>query len=129
MQGRSFQKKEGAAVFPGGGALPYRFSEKLIAKYPTADIVFLTPLHRAVESQERIKGGVNTFVTLEQYINVMREVLAYYAIPVLDLYKEGKLQPQVPAIKEMYVPDGLHPNDEGHKILAQKITAFLKSHF
>jgi len=102
---------------------------KLIAKYPTADIVFLTPLHRAVESQERIKGGVNTFVTLEQYINVMREVLAYYAIPVLDLYKEGKLQPQVPAIKEMYVPDGLHPNDEGHKILAQKITAFLKSHF
>ena len=30
-------------------------------------------------------------------------------------------------ILENYVPDGLQPNDEGHRILAEQIAAFLKT--
>jgi lysophospholipase L1-like esterase len=29
-------------------------------------------------------------------------------------------------MKNMYVPDGLHPNDAGHAILANKLRAFLE---
>lgn len=62
-----------------------------------------------------------------EYVNILRELAEYYSIPLLDLYKCSGLQPQVPVITQKYMPDGLHPNDDGHKILAQLITAFLKN--
>jgi len=33
----------------------------------------------------------------------------------------------VEAIREKYMPDGLHPNDAGHVLLADRIGAFLES--
>ena len=35
----------------------------------------------------------------------------------------GKVEP---AVLARYVPDGLHPNDEGHVILAEEIRKFLE---
>lgn len=102
---------------------------KLITKYPTAKIVFATPLHRIEEHRELVKAGKKCSVTLIEYVNILRELAEYYSIPVLDLYKCSGLQPEVPVIAEKYMPDGLHPNDDGHKILAQLITAFLKNQF
>ena len=57
----------------------------------------------------------------------MREILAYYSIPTLDLYAVGRMQPAVPVIREMYMPDGLHPSDAGHALIAERIIAFLKA--
>ena len=37
------------------------------------------------------------------------------------------LQPRVDSVRERFVPDGLHPNDDGHAILAERIAGFLKS--
>ena len=110
------------------GALHTLFT-KIITKYPTAKIVVATPLHRCDEEKFMIKGGVPKAVKLIDYVNIIREVAEYYALPVLDLYKNSGLQPIVPIIQEKYVPDGLHPNDAGHVILADKIVAFLKSNF
>lgn len=92
--------------------------ESLIQKYPGKPIVFLTPLHRADE--EGINGQ-----TLRQYVEILREVAEYYSLPILDLYAESGLQPQLPVIREKFCPDGLHPNDAGHIILAEKITRYL----
>ena len=63
---------------------------------------------------------------LKTYVEIIREVAEYYSLPVLDLYKESGLQPNVPIIRKMYIPDGLHPNDEGHIILADKIARFIE---
>ena len=38
----------------------------------------------------------------------------------------GVLDPNGPAVLARYVPDGLHPNDEGHVILAEEIHKFLE---
>jgi len=46
---------------------------------------------------------------------------------VLDLYATSGLQPRVPIIQQTYMPDGLHPNDAGHEILAEKIAQFLQT--
>lgn len=100
---------------------------KLIEKYPESVIVFATPLHRLYEKATLEKGGIVQEVTLSQYVEALREVAEYYSIPVLDLYKCSGLQPNVPVLKEKYMPDGLHPNDAGHLILADRISAFLKS--
>lgn len=110
------------------GALHILFT-KLITKYPTAKIVFATPLHRCDKENFMFKGGVPKAVKLIDYVNIIREVAEYYSIPVLDFYKESGIQPLVPVIQEIYMPDGLHPNDAGHVILADKIVAFFKNNF
>nr|MBQ4317932.1 SGNH/GDSL hydrolase family protein [Clostridia bacterium] len=89
-------------------------------------IVILTPLHRLDEVKP---AGENARLgkpdDLREYVKMIREVAEYYSLPVLDLYACSGLQPNVPAILERYVPDGLHPNSAGHKILAELIAQFL----
>ena len=99
------------------GALHVLFTA-LIEKYPTAQIVILTPLHR--EDEEKRTPILKTFV------DATRQVAEYYSLPVLDLWANYGIQPRIPVMKNMYVPDGLHPNDAGHAILANKLRAFLE---
>ena len=81
---------------------------KLIEMYPGKPIVIMTPLHR---TEENIKNreGLPKNVVLRDYVNAIREVAEYYSLPVLDLYKESGIQPEIEALREMYMPDGLHP--------------------
>lgn len=99
----------------------------LITRFPEKTIIVMTPLHRCSEADPFGPFGKRPG-TLRDYVNAIREVAEYYSLPVLDLYKESGLQPDVPVIQQKYVPDGLHPNDAGHEILANKIAAFLKCH-
>lgn len=92
----------------------------LITKYPGKPIVFATPLHR--EDEDRPDGS-----SLKQYVDIIKETAAFYSLPVLDLFAESGLQPRVPIIKEKFCPDGLHPNDAGHEILADKIIKYLSA--
>ena len=93
--------------------------EKLINKYPGKPIVFMTPLHRSVEEEKGKK--------LITYVNIIREVAEYYSIPVLDMYAKSGIQPQVKIIEEKFCPDGLHPNDDGHRLMAERIGNYLKA--
>lgn len=100
----------------------------LIERYPTSKIVFATPLHRLNEDNPRGDGQKAwEGRLLLDYVQIIRQVAEYYAIPVLDLYATSGLQPAVPVLREMYMPDGLHPNDAGHQILAEKIGRFLEN--
>ena len=102
----------------------------LIEKYPASQIVVLTPLHRLGELDHVIREDMpqaSKPYILKDYVKVIREVAEYYSIPVLDLHKTSGIQPAIPVIKETYIPDGLHPNDAGHKLLADKITSFLQA--
>ncbi len=96
--------------------------EGLASKYCGKPIVVLTPLHRANEQEKNSTGHI-----LKDYVKVLKEVAEYYAFPVLDLYAVSGMQPAVPLIKEKLMPDGLHPSDAGHQILAEKIKSFLEA--
>ncbi len=100
---------------------------RLIEKYPHAIIAVGTPLHRRNEECPCGTRKTEPVGTLADYVAVIKEVAAYYALPVLDLYSVSGLQPNLPVIQEMYVPDKLHPNDAGHTVLARKIGNFLDS--
>lgn len=95
--------------------------EGLINMYPESVIVVMAPPHYLEE------GHHNDSDSLRAYVDVIKEVAAFYGLPLLDLYSTSGLQPKVDILKEKYMPDGCHPNDEGHKILASKILAFLKN--
>lgn len=92
----------------------------LLERYPQSVIVFMTPLHRAVETREGVPP-------LHIYAEVICEVAAYYGIPVMDLYKTSGIQPQVPVIRQTYAPDGLHPNCAGAARIADRLGAFLSA--
>ena len=99
---------------------------RLIRRYPTKPIVFLTPLHRKSEDAtvNEIKIPCRP---LCDYVAVIREVCAEYSIPVLDLFAAAGIQPKIEEQRAAYCPDGLHPNDRGAELLADKIIAYLSA--
>jgi len=92
----------------------------LFERYPTARIVVLTPLHRETERVPNMHG-----LMLWNYVTAIRDAAEYYSLPVLDLFATYGVQPAVPVLKARFMPDGLHPNDEGHELLTRQIAAFL----
>ena len=102
--------------------------KKLIQKYSDSLIVVATPLHRVDENNLRGEGNKTIDVApLSVYVDIIKEVARYYSLPVCDLYATSGLQPNVPIIKEKYIPDGIHPNDNGNQIIAERLGEFLKS--
>lgn len=100
--------------------------EKLIDKYPRSEIVFLTPLHRISEDSVVNEIGCET-LPLENYVAAIQKAAGYYGLPVLDLFHTSGLQPKVDVIREIYMPDGLHPSDAGAERIAKRLYAFLQS--
>ena len=103
------------------GACHYLLSG-LIKKYIGKPIVVITPLHRINEHVKNSKSNAS----LKEYVDIVREVAEYYSLPILDLYAISGIQPEISEIKEIYMTDGLHPNDSGHSIIAHKLQIFLE---
>ena len=86
---------------------------KLLRDYPKAKIIFMTPIHRLnetipLEPQKK---------TLEDYVNAIREICKKRGVAVIDLFKINPLDPSDAEL----VPDGLHPNDRGHSVMADVV--------
>ncbi len=108
------------------GALHVLMS-KIVGNFSGKPILVITPLHLTNENDPCgwSSDGI-VYGTLKTYVGVIREVAEYYSLPVLDLFAESGLQPSVDAISKRYfLPDRIHPNEEGNKILAEKIMARL----
>ncbi|MBR3932285.1 MAG: SGNH/GDSL hydrolase family protein [Clostridia bacterium] len=104
------------------GACHYIFSG-LIKKYLGKPIVIMTPLHRYEEARIEQDGKLKQLL---DYVNIIREVAEFYALPVLDLYATSGIQPKVEEIKKLYMPDGLHPSDDGNAVIAAKLKNFME---
>ena len=106
------------------GGLHYR---QLIEKYSESIIVVLTPSHRQNEENPCGDCKPEPIAPLKTYVNIIREVAEYYSLPVLDLFATSGIQPAIKSMRLKYMPDGLHPNDAGHRIIAKKVVAFLEN--
>ena len=102
--------------------------EKLILRYPDAQIVLMTPLHRLGEEDVlRNDRGLRRACPLIRYVEAIREIGQYYGITVVDLFATCPIQPAVELLREKYMPDGLHPNEAGHILLARCLLRTLES--
>ncbi|MBE6674990.1 MAG: SGNH/GDSL hydrolase family protein [Ruminococcaceae bacterium] len=102
----------------------------LINNYPDKQIVFMTPLHRLNEEldyNKRLEEKNPNARPLCDFVNAIREVCELYSIPVLDMFRESGMPARVWAWCENHMPDGLHPNDNGQKIIAHKLQKFLEN--
>ena len=101
----------------------------LLERYAGKPVVICTPLHRLTEDNPRgddTGRKPSSVATLDTYRRIIMEVAELYALPVLDLYATSGIQPKNPVCRERLLPDGLHPSDEGHAIIARRIGHFLE---
>ncbi len=99
----------------------------LLDTYPNAQVVFMTPARRYADEQP----SNNPFKKedkqpLHAYGEVIKQKGQKYGIPVLDLYKELPINPNLESERHAYTTDGLHFNDEGHGKIADCLLKFLK---
>lgn len=103
----------------------YCLFEMLLRNYHSKIIAVVTPLHR-LDEDGTICEGRQMLAPLGEYVRILKEVAAYFAFPVIDLHTTSGIQPNFDFIRELYVPDGLHPNDAGHKVLFEKMDTALQ---
>ncbi len=104
-------------------------------RHPNSQIVFVTPLHRYGFGTSKILGTKFTYDyiangrghSLDDYVNAIKVICEKYSVPVIDLFNEYPVDPSDSADKMTYMPDGLHPNTDGHEIISNLIFEKLKS--
>lgn len=107
------------------GACHYVLSG-LVKKYLGKPIIVMTPLHRLRETVNTGDAKTAGAGTLKEYTDALRQVAEYYSLPTLDLFATSGIQPEIDCVREMYMPDGLHPNDNGNAVIAHKLQRFLE---
>ena len=67
------------------------------------------------------KGG------LRAYAEAIKEVAKEFGIPVIDAFNEWNMKPIADKANDPYFSeDGLHPNDNGHKRIAEELFKFIE---
>lgn len=110
--------------------------ERLRTRYPKAQIIVMTPIHRAffqcsptnIQPAEDWPNKGGTYI--DTYIDCIKEIANVWSVPVIDLNADSGLTP----LNDSQVPyfrngdnDRLHPNGAGHERIAKVIYARLKS--
>jgi lysophospholipase L1-like esterase len=123
------------------GAL-HRLCQGLINKYylnqgleigRKKQIVFSTVLHNGPTYDYAYVGG-----TFKQFAEAEKIVCAYYGIPVYDLMSESGIVPHefktvqgwqdgYTALYNPMIPDGTHPTELAHKMIADKMAQFIRA--
>ena len=103
----------------------------LQTRYPGKVIVFMTPAHSNFH-QTLCDAQPSNYpnkrpdaLPVPGYVQIIQEVAAIYRIPVLDLYANLGIDPNIQSDFDRYTADGLHFNDAGHQVLAERLSAFL----
>ena len=118
------------ATFCGG---VYFLMNFLRETYPGKPVVFMTParcfLRREVDDvvasthpRKRVVGK-----PLLAYVEAIQETAKRFHIPVLDLYHNLGIDPHNDTDFDSYTVDGVHFNDDGHAIIAQRLKEFIES--
>ena len=99
--------------------------EYLIETFGKEKIRFILPLARFDQDNPFGEGNKKEpSLTLKGYVDIIREVLDEFGIESLDL-SDSFIKPLTNKGDRLTV-DGLHPNDLGHKIIADKIVEYIE---
>lgn len=91
--------------------------------YPDAEIVFITPLPNVL--QDILRRDREQLLPQSAFVKAIRELAAEYEYPVIDLYYANFLDTHDAAVIHAFMPDGVHGNEAGYKMLAEHIGAEL----
>ena len=117
------------ATFCGG---VYFLMNYLRENYGEKPVIFMTPARCMYNDVDDLKPSPHPnkqpdAKPLLFYVEVIQETAKKFNIPVLPLYHKLGLDPHDPQCREAYTVDGLHFNDAGHAIIAQRLKEFIES--
>lgn len=95
--------------------------------YPDADIFFVTPLPNILH--DYLMRERDYLLSQQQFVDVILKLAKEYDYRVIDLYNSNILDSHDVDIVEDYVPDGVHANIEGYRILAEHFAAELIQYY
>lgn len=101
-----------------------RFLIKIL-KPKTKKLVFMTPCSRKEGNTHPAFLSPDKKM-FNEYIDMMIEICKDEGIDVFDLYRAGP-DATIPEICTKYFPDGLHPNDDGHEVIAKLLGDYLEN--
>lgn len=117
---------DGTDVYTFCGALN-TLIDKLSARYGKEKLCFILPLHRYDEDNVYGEGNkTKAGAPLSTYVSLMKEILQKHDIETMEFEKEFPI-PATNDGSDGLTVDGLHPNDKGHRILAEKICAYIRA--
>ncbi len=96
-------------------------------KYPDADIFFVTPLPNIL--QDYLMRERTYLLPQKNLSDIILTLSASYDYPVIDLYNSNILDSHDADIVADYMPDGVHANKAGYRILAEHIAAELVRYY
>ena len=102
----------------------------LITKFPTKQIILMTPIHRdRLNSQQTDLEANASGLYLDDYVECVKEAGRIFGIPVIDLNGESGLYPlnDENANAFFHTSDKLHPNADGHLRIARTIQGKLRT--
>lgn len=91
--------------------------------YPDADIFFVTPLPNIL--QDYLMREKTYLLPQKNLADMILTLAAAYDFQVIDLYNSNILDSHDADIVADYMPDGVHANKAGYRILAEHIAAEL----
>lgn len=80
-------------------------------------IVMISPIRRQGEETPNPVTGQ----PLSEYVALLEQAAERLALPFCDLFHAALFNPEDPEQRRLYLPDGLHPNDDGHRLLAETL--------
>ena len=102
----------------------------LITKFPTKQIVLMTPIHRdRLNNQQTDLEANASGLYLDDYVECVKEAGRIFGIPVIDLNGESGLYPMNTENANAFFSetDKLHPNANGHLKMARIIQGKLRT--
>lgn len=91
--------------------------------YPDAQIVLITPLPNVLH--DLLRKSRDYLLPQSAFVRVMKQLGEENGIPVIDLYNSNFLDTHDAAVIHALMPDGVHGNETGYRMLAQHIAAQL----
>lgn len=110
---------------------PYNFCgavrcliKKIEDKFGKGKMCFMLPLRRYGDENVCGEGNKPAMGTLKDYVEMIKNIAIKYGIDYIDLYNDGIVKPLVYTGDDMTI-DGVHPNDKGHLIVANKVCEYI----
>lgn len=95
--------------------------------YPDTDIFFATPFPNIL--QDYLMRERDYLLPQQRFVDVIITLAKEYDYSVIDLYNSNILDSHDVDIVEDYVPDGVHANQEGYRIIAEHFAAELIQYY
>ena len=91
--------------------------------YPEAEVIFLTPIPNSLH--DYLKAERKYLMPQEEFSEVIITLAEEHGMEVFDLYNSNILDGHDKDNILHLMPDGVHPNEEGYRILGEHVAAEL----